>query len=401
MDDKALTIKEVAKFLNISNQMVYNLIKDEQITAFKIGSASRILYSDLLNFIQKQKDTYRRSQKGKNYNQQDGLFQIENLSMKKESFLVEDISFQFPAGKILTILGPSGSGKSLILRSIAGLENITNGTIINNNTNLEELEPHERKIGFVFENYALFPHLDVDKNIKFPLDVKKWSSDNKRIGTELRKTELDIDSSYSNKLPKSLPEGVKQLVAIARERNNPIDLFLLDEPMTKLDADLHRSIRVFIKKIIGDMGKTTIISSNNSEDALIMSDYLAIIDNGRLIQFGETWDVYHNPNNLKVLECTSLNATNTISIKVQGGFILPFNIKTDKIDGNYILAFRAEDVRLSEDGITCTIENVSLYDGNKSIYRCKTDFNSEISLILPKGEKDNIVFSPEHYYLYN
>lgn len=398
INDRALTIKEVAKFLNISTQMVYNLIKDESLTAFKIGSASRVLYSDLLDFVNRQKASYSRTHFANKNARASLQFQLNDLSMEKGDFKLSGIGFHFPQGKILTLLGPSGSGKTLLLKSIAGLEKITSGSIINGNYRLDLLEPGDRRMGFVFEDYALFPQMDVQGNIEFPLAAKKSKKD--PLALDLRLKEMKIDDSYIEKLPRTLPEGIKQLVALARERNNSLDLFLMDEPMTMLDADLHRKIRVFIKKIIGEMGKTTIISSNNPEDALVLSDYLAVIHTGRLLQFGETWDVYHNPTSLEVLETLSIFGVNTLSVRVEKGFVEPFHIACSKEDGDYTLAFRVEDARTSDRGISCALSQECFFDGKKSLYYGTTSEGQKWSLILPKGIKGEQILWPEEFFLY-
>ena len=158
MEDFTLTIKDVAKFLKLSDQMVYNLVKDNKIKAFKIGSATRILYSDLTNFIDEQK-----KEMSKKVNNE--YFSVENLEfiIKKSNFSLSNIDLKFPLGKITSIIGPSGSGKTLLLRCIAGLEKINSGKIFLGSKRLDKLETHERKIGFVFQNFAFFSKIKIRK----------------------------------------------------------------------------------------------------------------------------------------------------------------------------------------------------------------------------------------------
>jgi len=395
IDDKALTIQEVAQFLNISKQMAYNMVKDQTLEAFKIGSATRIMYSDLLHYVQNQKYFYARRQSGDDIIQNRDNFIIKNLEIQAGDFHIGQLSFSLPIGKILCILGPSGSGKTLLLRGIAGLEPLTGGTIYSGDRRIDDRNPYDRRMSFVFEDYALFPHLNVKGNIEFPLSVQHWKNLEKELTTNLRMEELDIEKSYTKRLPNELPEGIKQLVAIAREKNNIMDLFLMDEPMTHLDAARHQQLRIFIKKIIFDMGKTTIISTNSPQDALLLSDFLLLIDEGKILQFGETWEVYNHPGCLKAMEITSINVINTLTVNIVDGETTPLGLKTDREDGQYVLAFRSDEVKESNSGITCKLSDEKFYDGGHRMVHGLTNEGQIFNLLLPlESLKDEITIQP-------
>ncbi|MBI9101610.1 MAG: ATP-binding cassette domain-containing protein [Spirochaetales bacterium] len=386
--DKAMTIKEVAKFLNISNQMVYNLVNNGSLPAFKIGSASRIMYSDLVNYINNQKIEFN-SARSHNDAQDNTLFNVQLLNLQKGNFSLKDVSFQLPIGKIMTILGPSGSGKTMLLRSIAGLEKITSGSVYMGDWSITDLSPANRKIGFVFEKYSLFPSMSARKNIDFPLKVRKQDSSIIKNETAQRVSELSIQKEYLNLLPELLPEGMKQLVSIAREKNHPTELLLLDEPMSQLDPQHHSRMRIFIQKIIRDMGKTTIMTFHGPEDALALSDYIGIMDKGELVQFGETWEVYHHPDSLLIMEMLSKLGLNRIELAVKNGRSEPYGIEADTPEGNYTMAFRPEDIRLLDkkekrEGIPVQILSSQLLDGRSRLALCKiTGEDKELRLLIP------------------
>lgn len=401
--DRAMTIKEVAKFLNISTQMVYNLVKDGRLKAFKIGTASRIMYSDVLDFIYQQKEDFARNRVN-GENRDDSVFVVNQLSMRKEDFQIADVTFALPIGKIMTLIGPSGSGKTLLLKAISGLESIDSGTVFLGTTRLDPLPPAKRKVGFVFEDYALFPHMTAKRNVEFPRFIQKRMPPGTKakiedfIATETNKRirEVHLESLYLDHLPKQLPEGIKQLVAIARERNHEFELFLMDEPMTRLDAAQHVQMRIFIRKVVHDLGKTTIISSNDPEDALLLSDYIGVMAEGKLLQFGETWDVYHHPVNLMVMEMTSRLAVNTARVEISAGRTDPYNLQVDLEDGTYDLAFRSEEIELSEEGIPAKVKFTRFFDGSRQLAFCEISEGIEVKLVLPVETEETVSFVPAH-----
>lgn len=401
--DHAMTIKEVAKFLNISTQMVYNLIKGGKLNAFKIGAASRIMHSDVQAFVQQQKEEFMRTL-DKSDSAGASTFAVNQLNMQKGDFRITDITFALPMGKTMTLLGPSGSGKTLLLKAIAGLEPIESGTIILGKTQFHLLAPAGRKLGLVFEDYALFPHMNARQNIEFPWILhkkvpKNITGDMKTViagETTKRVQELKIDTAYLEHLPDQLPEGMKQLVAIARERNLDLDLFLMDEPMTKLDAAQHVQMRMFIRKIVRDFGKTTIIASNNPEDALVLSDYIGVMSEGKLVQFGETWEVYHHPLNLTVMEMLSRLGVNKIRVEVSGGRSHPYNLPVEMQDGIYNLAFRTEEIELAPEGIPAKITFSRFVDGTRKLAFCEIGEQVQVKVMIPIEIEETVTFVPTY-----
>ncbi|MBI9104184.1 MAG: ATP-binding cassette domain-containing protein [Spirochaetales bacterium] len=393
--DNAMTIKEVAKFLTISNQMVYNMVNNGSLPAFKIGSASRIMYSDVLQFIKTSKDEFNSVLFQDEIGDQDEkFFVIQNLNMDIGTFQLKNINFKLPLGKIMTLIGPSGSGKTMLLRSMAGLENINSGSIFIGPHQIDNLSTSDRKIGFVFERYGLFPNMNARKNIEFPLNIRKQKEQVINQETANRLSELNIEKEYLKYLPRELPEGMKQLVAIAREKNHTTELLLLDEPMSQLDAYHHDQMRIFIQKIIRDLGKTTIMTFHGPEDALVLSDYIGVMNKGRLIQFGETWEVYHNPGNAVIMEMLTRYGLNQLEINIRNGITEPFKIRAGKEDGEYMMAFRPEEVKVTVDGIPAEIKSFQLLDGKRKLSVCSLEDGMEVRLLIPLETENKFNFTP-------
>jgi len=392
-DDRSLTIKDVSKFLNISTQMVHILIRDGKLKAFKIGSAIRILYSDMVNFISLQKKEFQKSNIGFT-NRDDQVFAVDNLSCSIGEFNLNNISFKIPRCKILSILGSSGSGKTTLLKCIAGLIEKDSGRIFNGIKRMDELNIKDRGIGFVFENYALFENLNAHNNIGFPLSIKRKKKD--FINNEVSKIaqEFNIDSKYLEKYVNELPEGIKQLVSIGREKIHDFDLLLMDEPLSKLDKNISNKIVLFLKKLVINFNKTTIISLNDPELAIALSDYILVLDNGELIQLGETWKVYNEPVSSLVAELTSRLGINMLEVEVKNNSIDKYSLKAVLQDGNYKMYFRPDEVSLSDVGISVKIKNTSFYDGNKSLYTCLNEDKKEIKLLLTNNLQEKFKFIP-------
>ncbi len=398
--DMAMNIKEVAKFLGISKQMVYNMVGDGRLKAFKLGSATRIMYSDLIDFINEQKKEFVKENLSA-ANPDDSLFAVQNLNLLKGGFQLKDISFSFPRGKILAVLGISGSGKTLLLRSINGLENYQPGSVFLGKKKLDNIPLQKRNIGFVFQDYALYPNRNVEENIDFPQFIKGSPKTERKKSAADKIDELHIDESYLGSYPSKIPEGFKQMIAIARETNKVYDLLLLDEPMSHLDQKNHIEMRGFIKKILQSYNTTIIMSLNDPDDALILCDYTAVLDEGKLIQFGNTQDVYRHPANIRVMELTSKLEVNHIVVEIRDDKILPFGIPVKQPDGSYQFVFRADEIEIDNAGIQAFITKSSFYDSHKQLAQCKLQDGAAVTLVIPSGCEGKIGFKPVNPYFFN
>lgn len=194
----------------------------------------------------------------------------------------------------MTILGPSGCGKTTTLRIIAGFERPTSGSIILNGKHIENKQPYELNINTVFQNYALFPHMNVYNNIAYGLKIKKMDKD--VIKKNVRKMlELVQLKDYENRLPQNLSGGQKQRVAIARALINDPDILLLDEPLGALDFKLRKQMQIELKKLQKSLGITFIYVTHDQEEALNMSDRIVVMKNGMIDQIGTPEDIYERP----------------------------------------------------------------------------------------------------------
>jgi ABC-type sugar transport system ATPase subunit len=217
----------------------------------------------------------------------------------KDVVALDEIDLNIKEREFIALLGPSGCGKSTTLNVISGLLDPTSGSVFFNDKDVTNLEPKDRNIGMVFQSYALYPHLKVLDNIAFPLKQKGMSkSDRHEKAREIAK-KIKIDYLLDRK-PDQLSGGQQQRVAMARALVREPAILLLDEPMSNLDARLKIEIREEIKRIQKESGVTAIIVTHDQEEAMAIADKIAILDNGKIQQFGSPDELYYNPKNLFV-----------------------------------------------------------------------------------------------------
>ncbi|WP_319478635.1 ABC transporter ATP-binding protein [Marispirochaeta aestuarii] len=215
---------------------------------------------------------------------------------KVNPFAVNDFSLECKEGEFVGILGPSGCGKSTTLRMIAGLEDITDGDIIISDRRINDLHPKDREIGLAFEDYALYPPLSVYDNIAFNLRAKKVDEDTIKKEIEKIAPMLKVDDLLQHK-PVSLSGGQKQRVNIARAIVRKPKLLLLDEPLSHLDGKMRQILRTEIKRLHKEIACTTIIVTHDQLEAMSLSDRIAIMQDGKLQQFGTPKEIYDDPAN--------------------------------------------------------------------------------------------------------
>jgi spermidine/putrescine transport system ATP-binding protein len=207
---------------------------------------------------------------------------------------VDDVSLEIGSGEFFSLLGPSGCGKTTSLRMIAGFERPDAGSILIGETDVTETPPHLRPVNTVFQSYALFPHLSVEQNVGFGLRFKDLPKDEKR-GRVAEALELVRLGGLGQRRPHQLSGGQQQRVALARALVLSPSVLLLDEPLGALDAKLRRELQVELKSIQREIGITFIYVTHDQEEALTMSDRLAVMSNGKVEQLGAPRDVYERP----------------------------------------------------------------------------------------------------------
>ena len=240
-------------------------------------------------------------------------FKDVTLSYDGKREILHHLNFTIPEGTLVSILGPSGCGKSTTLMMISGLLAPTSGKIFFGDQDVTKKDALARKVGMVFQNYALYPHLSVLDNIEFPLKMAKVpKKDRKKKAIELAKL-VHIDDQLDKK-PGALSGGQQQRVAIARALAKEPSLLLLDEPLSNLDARLRIEMRQEIRRIQQETGVTTIFVTHDQDEALHISDHIMVLNQGQIQQFSSAETLYDNPSNLFVAQFIGEPVINTLDI---------------------------------------------------------------------------------------
>ena len=274
----------------------------------------------------------------------DLILQIRTLAKSYDDFFaVDHISLEVRKGEFLTLLGPSGSGKTTTLMMIAGFVNPTSGDILVEGQSIVSSPPHKRNIGMVFQNYALFPHLTVFENIAFPLKMRKMDQDD--IGKNVHKVlELVRLPEFSGRYPKQLSGGQQQRIALARALVFNPPLLLMDEPLGALDKQLREHMQLEIKHIQEALNITVIYVTHDQSEALTMSDKIAVMDHGKIIQYGTAEELYEKPTHRFVAEF--IGESNLIEGEVERIEAESFVVKTH--DQLRIRAVKSREIATGE-----------------------------------------------------
>ena len=235
-----------------------------------------------------------------------------------DNVIIPDLSLDIREGEFFTLLGPSGCGKTTLLRMIAGFNSIEGGDFFFGEKRINDLDPAKRNIGMVFQNYAIFPHYTVRKNVEFGLKNKKVPKDKIKTQSEKFMQLMQIDQ-YADRMPERLSGGQQQRVALARALCIEPDVLLMDEPLSNLDAKLRVEMRTVIKNIQHNVGITTVYVTHDQEEAMAVSDRIAVMKAGVIQHVGTPKSIYQRPANLFV--ATFIGRSNVIKGKlvVDGG----------------------------------------------------------------------------------
>ena len=246
-----------------------------------------------------------------------------------DNTIISDLSLDIREGEFFTLLGPSGCGKTTLLRMIAGFNSIEGGDFYFGNTRINDMDPAKRNIGMVFQNYAIFPNMTVENNVAFGLKNRKLPKEEIASKTDQFLKLMKIDE-YRDRMPERLSGGQQQRVALARALATTPDVLLMDEPLSNLDAKLRIEMRTVIKQIQNEVGITTVYVTHDQEEAMAVSDRIAVMNNGDIQQIGTPKILYQRPANLFV--ATFIGHTNVIDgeLKIEDGkayLYLPGNYK--------------------------------------------------------------------------
>ena len=238
-------------------------------------------------------------------------------SYDKQKMVLQDIDMDIEQGEFMVLVGPSGCGKSTLLRMIAGLEEISDGILRINGEIANHKLPKDRHLSMVFQNYALYPHMTVRKNILFGLDVQKVSK--KEQEKRLKETAALVGlTEYLERKPAQLSGGQRQRVALARSICSRAPICLMDEPLSNLDAKLRDSMRAEIRRIQKQLHLTMVYVTHDQVEAMTMGDRITVLDNGRIQQTGTPIELYNKPENLFVATFIGSPKMNTVVGKIYG-----------------------------------------------------------------------------------
>jgi sulfate transport system ATP-binding protein len=279
-----------------------------------------------------------------------------SIELKKVSKLfgdvtaVRDVSFTVNDGELMALLGPSGGGKTTVLRMIAGLEVPTTGDIFIHGQRVNDLSVQERNIGFVFQNYALFKNMNVFKNIAFGPGIKKWKRSDIRARVEELLKLFGLEG-LENRFPHQLSGGQRQRVAIARSLASKPSVLLLDEPFGAVDAKIRQELREWLVTLHHDLNVTTIFVTHDQEEALEVANRIVIFSGGKLEQVGTPREVYEQPANEFVARF--IGVMNVLETQVKGGIArsgeLEFPANGQPDGASLRIGFRPYAVRISAD----------------------------------------------------
>lgn len=279
--------------------------------------------------------------------------QLRNVGKRWGSFVgVDNFNLTIADKEFLVLLGPSGCGKTTTMRMIAGLEDVSEGEITIDGKVINDLEPKDRDVAMVFQSYALYPNMNVYENIRFPLKVRGVdpSTHDEKVRRASAMVELD---DFLHRKPAELSGGQRQRVALARAIVREPNVFLMDEPLSNLDAKLRVSTRAQIKNLSHELAVTTIYVTHDQIEAMTLADRVVIMKQGVVQQVGTPVEIYDHPANAFVASFIGNPAMNLIEGEMSGGTFRADNVEINRLtapDGKVTLGFRAEDAEVVDSG---------------------------------------------------
>ncbi len=338
-----------------------------------------------------------------------------------DNTIISDLSLNIKEGEFFTLLGPSGCGKTTLLRMIAGFNSIEGGDFYFNDTRINDMDPAKRNIGMVFQNYAIFPNMTVEKNVAFGLKNRKLPKEEIKEKTDQFLKLMKIEE-YRDRMPERLSGGQQQRVALARALAITPDVLLMDEPLSNLDAKLRVEMRTVIKEIQNTIGITTVYVTHDQEEAMAVSDRIAVMNAGVIQQIGTPQNLYQRPANLFV--ATFIGHTNVIDgeIKMEGKdayLLFPdgYRVKLDTIkeeekkDQKVKCSIRPEELYIdknSKEGLHAVVDDAVFLGLNTHYFvhfdngdKVEIVQESQIDSIIPKGSDVYLSVKTEKINVFN
>ncbi|WP_256299775.1 ABC transporter ATP-binding protein [Haloarchaeobius salinus] len=318
----------------------------------------------------------------------DGITKVFVEDDGNEIVAVDDVDVTVGDGEFLVLVGPSGCGKSTTLRMIAGLESITSGELRLAGERINERKPADRNTAMVFQSYALYPHMTVKQNMSFGLEESTDMPDDEIAKTVTEAAEMMGIGDLLDRKPGELSGGQQQRVALGRAIVRDPEVFLMDEPLSNLDAKLRSKMRTELQRLQDDLGVTTVYVTHDQTEAMTMGDRIAILDDGELQQVGTPLECYHRPANRFVADFIGEPSMNFFDVEVQGDrlladdFAYPVSSETLSTVGDrteLTLGIRPEDIELRTEATG------------------PHDFETVVDVVEPTGDENNLylTFDPD------
>ncbi len=302
-------------------------------------------------------------------NENNSYLYLKNIAKvyDKTIVAVKEINLTIEKGEFIVFLGPSGCGKTTTMRMIAGLEGVTEGDILIDGKSILHLQPKDRGVSMIFQSYAVWPHMTVYGNIAYPLKLQKIPKDKIKGIVEDVAKRTDVDK-YLKRYPDQLSGGQRQRVAVARAIGIKPKLFLLDEPLSNLDAKLRVSMRSELRRIHDDLGATSVFVTHDQAEAMSLADRIVVMNHGTIEQVGTPNEIYHNSSSMFVAKFIGLPPANFFNVKVVkekdeivlvgNGFKKTINndlksiLKSDYVDKEIVFSIRPEDFIINSENAT-------------------------------------------------
>jgi len=322
---------------------------------------------------------------------------------------VQGVSLDVAPGEWLAIVGPSGCGKSTLLRLIAGLEDPDEGEIWIGDRRVDTLKPRKRNVALVFQNYALYPHMTVGQNLAFPLKIARMNKTEIHERVLATSTMIGMSDRLDSR-PAELSGGQRQRVALGRAIIRKPDIYLLDEPLSNLDADLRHRMRRELVDIQRKLGTTTVYVTHDQTEALTMADRLIVIDKGKIRQIGTVEEIYNKPADSFVASFVGTPKINLLDGFIRDGVIKPFGLSVIYVPSDYNsrevkVGIRPEDIYIDSQGkLSGQITGIE-YLGDRSILSVRY-LDSFLTIVSDPqkfsiGDKINFSIKPEKAFLFN
>ncbi len=313
-----------------------------------------------------------------------------------ENTVIPDLSAEIEDGELFTLLGPSGCGKTTLLRMIAGFNSIEGGDFYFNETRINDMDPSKRNIGMVFQNYAIFPNLSVRNNVAFGLKNRKIEKEKIKTETDKYLNLMQI-MEYAERMPSQLSGGQQQRIALARALVITPDVLLMDEPLSNLDAKLRMEMRTVIRHTQKSVGITTVYVTHDQEEAMAISDRIAVMKDGVIQHIGKPKDIYQRPKNVFV--ATFIGRTNMVPARIEKGELIFADGYREQIDAlrqaedqEVICSIRPEEFVICKegsDGIKGTVKEF-VYLGLNTHYYIDTDAGETVEIIEESSLKEEL-----------